>query len=262
MDTQDGRPDVEQNLQRVGITNLKTLIETKWKGKRFRFAPEIEITIDLPKDKKGVHMSRLIESITESVEEETQKQGTSIEAIEKKVLDNLSKKHRYRRGEIRMTLDFFVERKTPATRKQTLEAHRACVAVARDGEKYAKTLKVTVLGNTTCPHAIKTCGRPHIQRAIGELTVEAEYASRINLEDMISVVEGAFSSPVYTLLKTSDEMKVIEGMYANPKFVEDVVRGILLAAGKKFKNCRITAKAISQESIHRHDVIAEGTIAA
>ncbi|MBU0761825.1 MAG: GTP cyclohydrolase I FolE2, partial [Candidatus Altiarchaeota archaeon] len=241
-DTQDTKPDVLRNLERVGIVNLKTLIETNWKGSNYRFAPDIEITIDLEKDRKGIHMSRLIESITESVEEETRDPAKSIEEIEKKILENLSRKHPYNSGEVKMVLDFFVERQTPKTGKPTLEAHKAAVIVSKDEEGFSKRLWVRVLGNTSCPHSTQTCGKPHIQRAIGELTVEATIDSEINLEDMITVVEESFSSPVYTLLKTSDEVKVVEKMYANPKFVEDVVRGMLEKSQKRFKNCKIKAK--------------------
>ena len=45
----------------------------------------------------------------------------------------------------------------------------------------------------------------------------------------------------------------------NPKFVEDVTRAILDSAKKKFEGCKIRAKTVSQESIHRHDVVAEGS---
>jgi GTP cyclohydrolase IV len=259
-DTQDEMPQVSMRLQRVGITNLKTLIETNWRGSTYRFAPDIEITIDLDKSRKGIHMSRLIESITESVEEETRNPAQSIEEIERKILESLSIKHPHTRGEVNMVLDFFVERKTPHTNKPTMEAHKAKVTVSSDGGGFSKKLWVSVVGNTSCPHSTKTCGKPHIQRAIGELTVEAGIESEVNLEDMVALVEKSFSSPVYTLLKTSDEVQVVEKIHNNPKFVEDVVRGMLKAAKKRYPHHKIKAKAISQESIHRHDVIAEGSI--
>jgi GTP cyclohydrolase IV len=257
-DTQDRRPGVLQSLERVGITNLKTLIETDWDGLRFRFTPDIEITIDLPEDRKGVHMSRLIESITESVEEEATRKGSSIEEIGKRILGRLAEKHPYRRGEISMSADLVVYRKTPKSKRKTMEAHSIMVTVIRDGGKYEKILKVKVVGNTVCPHAMSYAGKPHIQRAVGELEIRAGYAKRIDLKDMISAVENSFSCEVYTLLKTEDERAVVEKMFSNPKFVEDVVREIIHNAKKRFGNVRIRAKAVSFESIHRHDVIAEG----
>jgi GTP cyclohydrolase IV len=258
--TQDRRPKVGGDLERVGITNLKTPIQTKWKGKDYYFTPNIEITIDLVGRKKGVHMSRLVEAIAEVVEEETRKPRGSIEEIERGVLAALQRRHQFLRGEIRMETDLIIEKMTPVSMKRTAEAHKAEVTVIKERGGYAKRLKVTVVGNTVCPHSMETAGKPHIQRAIGELVVEAPYRKVADLEDMVGCVEESFSSEVFTLLKTNDERHVVERMFANPKFVEDVAREILSKAKKRFKGCRIRTKVVSQESIHRHDVIAEGSV--
>lgn len=247
-------------MSRVGITNLRTLIQTTWRGHTFRFTPEVEITIDLASERKGVHMSRLIEAITQTLEDEAQKPGRSIEEIERRILERLLERHQYRRGDVRMTTDLIVFKRTPVSLKRTMESHKVEVTVTKEGGRFTKRLKVTVLGNTVCPHSMITAKKPHIQRAIGELEVETAYDTYVSLEDMIKCVEKSFSAEVYTLLKTEDEKQVVKNMFENPKFVEDVVRDMLRNAKRTLPKCRIRAKAISQESIHRHDVIAEGTI--
>jgi len=259
-DTQDAKPDVLVGLEKVGVTNLKTLIHTTWKGQGYYFTPSIEITINLEKNKKGVHMSRLIESIAEAVEEESAKTGSSIEDIEKRILEALARRHPYRRGEIRMETELIIPKETPVSRRKTAEAHQVEVSVIKDDGSYAKRLKVTVFGNTVCPHSMETAGVPHMQRAVGELTVETGFGNVVGLEEMVECVEQSFSSEVYTLLKSEDEKHVVEKMYRNPKFVEDVAREILEKAKKRFRKCRIRSKVISHESIHRHDVIAEGSV--
>jgi len=257
-DMQDRSPRVRMGLKKVGITSLKIPIRTEWKGKDYRFSPHVEIAIDLPEDKKGVHMSRLIEAITEAVEEEAAKSGKSIESTGARVLDHLAAIHPFTRGEMTMELDFFTEKTTPATKKKTIEAHQVMVKVIKDGGNMHKKLSVTVIGNTVCPHALSVCGVPHIQRAVATLTVESEYDKTVHLEQMIDCVEGSFSSEVYTLLKTADESAVVKRMHDNPMFVEDVVREILAAATKAFPGTRVRARVVSHESIHRHDVVAEG----
>jgi len=258
-DTQDRKPDVGGGLDRVGVTNLKTPIQTTWGGRRYYFTPKVEMTIDLGGDRKGVHMSRLIESITEAVGEGSKKPGRSIEEVERRILDVLSRRHRFRRGEIMMETDMVLQRKTPVTGRKTAEVHEIEVAVSKEGRRYYKRLKVRVLGNTVCPHSMEACGRPHIQRAVGELTVESGYDVRVDLEDMVACVEKSFSAEVYTLLKTGDESRIVEEMHSNPKFVEDVTRGIISNARRKFRGCGIKARTVSNESIHRHDVVAEGS---
>lgn len=260
MDTQDCKPDVEVNLKRVGITKLKTPIQTEWNGKSYRFSPTVEITIDLEKTKKGIHMSRLVEAIAEAVEKESRVKGSSIEEIGAQILDSLSKNHPFRCGEINMDCDFFTEKLTPATQKPTIESHEIKVTVNLVDGVLTKKIRVSVLGNTVCPHSMEVSGIPHIQRARGILTVESSWDKKVDIEKMIECVEDSFSSEVYTLLKTEDEAEVVKKMHKNPRFVEDVVRQMLYNANKSFCGAKIHAKAVSEESIHRHDVIAEGTI--
>jgi GTP cyclohydrolase I len=73
---------------------------------------------------------------------------------------------------------------------------------------------------------------------------------------MIQMVERSSSAPLYTLLKREDEKRVTEQAYANPRFVEDVVRDLAveLEADDRIKWYDITVS--SAESIHNHDAFA------
>ncbi len=257
---QDNKPQVQEDLERVGVTNLRTLVLTEWKGRKYTFTPKIELTLDLDRKRRGAHMSRLVESITETIEEEIVLRHGSLEEVGKSILLRLEKKHPYNRAQISLETDLVIPRKTPKTGKTTMESYGVFVEVSYAGGAYRKTLRVNVLGNTVCPHAMQqTGGRTHIQRAESMLELETPYDNVIDLEDMVDCVEKAFPSEIYSLLKTEDEIYLVEKMFANPKFVEDVTRGIIDAARKKFRACRIRVKTISQESIHRHDVIAESS---
>ena len=78
----------------------------------------------------------------------------------------------------------------------------------------------------------------------------------IYIEDIIDIVESSASCEIYSILKRSDEKYVTEKAYNNPKFVEDIVRGI---SEKFLKDDRITwfkVKSVNMESIHNHDAIA------
>jgi GTP cyclohydrolase-4 len=258
---QDNKPEITESLSRVGVANLKTIVLTNWKGRKYNFVPEIELTVDLDRERKGVHMSRLVEAITECIEQEVEVRHGSLESVEKEILERLKARHPFKCAEITMRTDLVIQRKTPVTKKTTMETYGVEVKLISENGGYRKVLTTKVAGNTVCPHAMNECnGKTHIQRAIGILEVETAYENEIDLENMIDSVEESFPSRVYTLLKTEDEKKVVGDMFANPKFVEDVTRAILRNAKKRFANCRIRAKTISEESIHRHDVIAEGTV--
>jgi GTP cyclohydrolase-4 len=256
-ETQEYTPAVSEKLERVGITNLRTLVKTGFEGHMYKFVPTFEVSIDLSKEKKGIHMSRLVESISEVVTSEAAYKHETFENLERSIIEALAQKHPFDRAEIGLETALVVEKKTPISKKDTMETHDVSVKVIYDG-KYTKVLKVSVIGNTACPHSKENTDHPHIQRAVGELEIICDYDNDIGLKEMIECVESSFSCEVYTLVKTDDENHMVNKIYDNPKFVEDVTREILDAAKKKFKNCKIRAKTVSQESIHRHDVIAEG----
>jgi len=259
-DTQDEKPKVAEELKKVGVTDLRTLVQTKWQGKNYKFVPTIQLTIDLSSQKKGAHMSRLVESITESIEEEAEVVYSSLEKLGEKILERLAEKHPYTRGEIIFETELVVQKQTPATKKKTMEAHDVVVSVKKKNGSYSKKLKVSVVGNTVCPHSMEnTGGKPHIQRAVAELILESDINTKIPLESLITICDESFSAPAYTLLKTPDENKVVERMHANPKFVEDVAREILHKTKNKNPNAKTHVKVVSHESIHRHNVIAEGS---
>jgi GTP cyclohydrolase-4 len=257
-ETQNYRPEVAKRLERVGITNLKTLVKTGFGGHMYKFVPSFDVFIDLPKDKKGIHMSRLVESISEVVTSKAAYKHETFENLERDIIEELAQKHPFERAEVGLKTQLVVEKKTPVSKKDTMETHDVSVKTVSEGGEYSKVLWVSVIGNTACPHAKENTDRPHIQRAVGELELRCGLEEEIGLNDMIEVVESSFSCPVYTLVKTEDENHMVNEIYNNPKFVEDVTRDILDRAKKRFGDCSVKARTVSQESIHRHDVVAEG----
>ena len=258
VETQEEKSDVDEDLERVGVTDLRTVAKIERNGGEYTFIPNIEITIDLEK-KRGIHMSRLIESISETVEEATMDLQSSIPGLQRDILERLNEKHEYKRAEIKMETELIIGVKTPISNKDTYETHDVEIKLSKEKENFKKNMKVKVIGSTACPHSkANNDGKTHIQRAIGILEIESNYENYVNLEDMISIVENSFSSETYTLLKTEDENYVVQKMYDNPKFVEDVTREIIHKSKERFDNCDIHAKCVSKESIHKHDAIAEG----
>ena len=81
------------------------------------------------------------------------------------------------------------------------------------------------------------------------------------LEDLVEIVENAMSSETYDLLKRPDEFFIVNKAHHNPKFVEDVVRGILAGALEMYADFPdetfVAASQVNYESIHKHDAFAE-----
>ena len=102
----------------------------------------------------------------------------------------------------------------------------------------------------------------HNQRSKSILLIEQpRNAERVELEDVIKILETSMSSPVHEVLKRKDEQAVVLFAHQNPVFVEDVVRSILHKAYELYKNRSpetvISVKQINYESIHQHNAVAE-----
>ena len=76
------------------------------------------------------------------------------------------------------------------------------------------------------------------------------------LEDLIEIIEKCSSCPVYPLLKRQDEKYVTEHAWDNPKFVEDMLRDIVVAFRNHpdIKEFEVDCEAF--ESIHNHSAWA------
>src|SRR5213076_1950031 len=88
----------------------------------------------------------------------------------------------------------------------------------------------------------------HNQRGRGTLFVGTETA--VNAEELVRIVEGSMSSPVYELLKRPDELFVEES-------VRIALRDALAAYPGHADGDFLLSRQVNLETIHSHDVIAE-----
>jgi GTP cyclohydrolase-4 len=140
------------------------------------------------------------------------------------------------------------------------------------GVGLTKKIGVQVIGMTACPCAQQTVREmlefegempvmSHNQRNVVTLTVTIPEEYSIEADELIDVVQGAFSSPTYGLLKRPDEGSVVINAHTNTKFVEDTVRSVLQRFVERFTDLpdcvEIDVISDSEESIHKHDAYAQ-----
>jgi GTP cyclohydrolase-4 len=257
--TQDRLPKVKEAIDRVGVAGLKAALKLRGStGEEAHFLSIVDLFIDLDTDRKGIHMSRLVESINEIICKDCNSPKESFEQLGVDILSELQRRHKYKRGEINIATTLLLRRFTPVTAKPTDEPYDVVVKVTVDGTNFLKKLTVKAIGSTLCPHSLETTnGKAHVQRAEIELSIETGIAENIVLEELIEICEKSFSSPTYAVLKTVDEAAVVEEMFRNPKFVEDVARDCLRQAKNLNFKGRVKIRARSLESIHKHDAISE-----
>lgn len=123
----------------------------------------------------------------------------------------------------------------------------------KDEQNFILDIEVPVMTVCPCSKAISDEGA-HSQRTLVHMTLLMNGFDWI--EDFVSVAEASGSSPVYTILKREDEKYVTEHAFANPCFVEDVVRNVAqgLSRNEHLKGYRIEVE--SMESIHNHNAFA------
>ena len=123
----------------------------------------------------------------------------------------------------------------------------------KDEQNFILDIEVPVMTVCPCSKAISDEGA-HSQRTLVHMTLLMNGFDWI--EDFVSVAEASGSSPVYTILKREDEKYVTEHAFANPCFVEDVVRNVAqgLSRNEHLTGYRIEVE--SMESIHNHNAFA------
>ena len=264
-ETQEQEPSIHLSLEEVGITDFKGQITITRGTKIYRYTTNITVVINLSSSKKGVHMSRFIESISEILSSKTGKnEYYSLEEMSIQVLEELNARHPFDKGLMQLDFDFFTPRITPVSQRQSMENYQGKLVTTWEKNNILHELTLGTYGGTACPHALANNlkQRTHIQRAYAEITLKGKTADIPDMEVISKIIDQSFSAPSYSLLKSEDEQWIVNKLHENPLFVEDVTRNLLKSANNKFKdrNLEIEATTKSLESIHKHNVISKGRI--
>jgi len=262
-ETQDQIPEVQLSLDEVGINDFKIQVTVTRGTKIYRYTANVDVVINLPPSKKGVHMSRIVESISEILASEVHTYY-SLEEMSIHVLKKLYERHPFEKGSIILKFLFFTNRTTPISKQSSLENYEAQLTTLWDHGSVIHELTLGTYGSTVCPHALSqnSTNRTHIQRAYAEISLRGKSEEIPDMEIISTLLDQSFSAPTFSLLKSEDEQWLVDQMWANPLFVEDVTRNLLELALKRFsdRELEINAKSISQESIHKHNIISKGSI--
>jgi GTP cyclohydrolase-4 len=262
-ETQDQIPDVQLSLDEVGIKDFKIQITVTRGTKIYRYTANVDVVINLSSTKKGVHMSRIVESISEILSSEAQP-FYSLEEMSTHVFKKLFERHPFEKGSLVLKFLFFTNRTTPISKQSSLESYEAKLTTFWENGSVIHELKLGTYGSTLCPHALSqnSTNRTHIQRAYAEISLRGTTEEIPDMEEISTLLDRSFSAPTFSLLKSEDEQWLVDKMWANPLFVEDVTRNLLKLALKHFsdRELEIKAKTVSQESIHKHNIISKGSI--
>jgi len=290
---QASSPDVRINLTRVGVKNVKKLVEVHRNGKRpVIFISNFDVFVDLPGSLKGANLSRNFEVIDEVLQQAIEGDVNMIEKLCSVVARKLLDRHEYAdRTEVLMRSEYMVKRETPVSQtacEEVVKVHARAVARRTFRSPIVrKSIGAEVTGMTACPCAQNIMKEramrvlegldvnkdkideffaavpmaTHNQRGKGFLCIETDDDQYVDLEKIIYILKESMSAGIYELLKRGDEGAVVLAAHKNPRFVEDCVREMAKRVLAEFEylsgDSVVTIKQTNEESIHQHDAYAE-----
>ncbi len=239
-------------IQRVGIS--KAVIPLRVEGNKARqvTATVEKFTVDLPHFAKGTHMSRFMEVLQQY--NDCVLDAALLDALLTSTLEKLAAHCAH----IEISFKYFIEKKAPVSGKASLlDIDCAFIASKKKGKSldFALSLAVPVTSLCPCSKEISSYGA-HNQRSMIKTKVYFRAGCYLTPDELAGLLEEQASSPVYPILKRSDEKYVTEKAYDNPKFVEDILRDTVLLLRKREEISAFEIECENMESIHNHNAYA------
>jgi len=240
-------------IDKVGIKNLRYPITVRDRRDGFQHTvAAINMYVDLPHDNKGTHMSRFVEML------HLLRPDVSLEKFSV-ILENMKKHLNAASAHLEMTFPYFIEKKAPVSTSPGLMDYTCSIRGSSDPNgKVDLVSEVAVPISSVCPCSMEISDNgAHNQR--GEVKLSTRFKKFIWMEDMIELVENSASCDVFSVLKRVDEKSVTERAFANPKFVEDIVRDVAKKLNADDNITWFSVSAENFESIHNHSAYASIT---
>ncbi len=250
-----GRRDLRaMPIQRVGVKSLRYPLRIMVGGKVQPTVGTWTLDVALAADQKGAHMSRLIawlEALDLSgVVLTADTLGSEIMALLALLEADA--------GRIEVSFPFFVRKAAPVSGLQSLMEYDGTWIAERQSGVNRLTMQAVVPVKSLCPCSKEVSDDgAHNQRS--HITMRAALrapSAGVDWTELVRLAEDNASSELWGLLKRPDEKWVTEHAYANPKFVEDLIRDVAAAVDADPRIGSYRVEVVNHESIHAHDVHA------
>ncbi|MDI9637335.1 GTP cyclohydrolase FolE2 [Kamptonema cortianum] len=253
--TAQSLPDIQKTedtrnipIDRVGVRGVKFPIEVLDRAdERQHTIGDFTLTVDLPSQFKGTHMSRFLEVLNEHGKE------ISVNVLPS-LLQRLKERLKAERAHVTVRFPFFMEKKAPVTGKSGMMQFDCGFDAEINGDyKIDMFVRVPVATLCPCSKEISKYGA-HNQR--GWVTVKLHSIDHLWIEEVIEMIESSASCALFPVLKRPDEKWVTETAYENPRFVEDMVREVALKFDADPRVNEYEIEVENEESIHAHNAYA------
>ena len=110
---QASSPPVELALSRAGVTGVRKAIRVRHGEHEILMGAEIDCTVDLARDQKGVHMSRFPELFDETIDDVVLGEGFHVEVLAEHIATRIVERQNALHAEVRIVAGWPQRRRTP-----------------------------------------------------------------------------------------------------------------------------------------------------
>jgi GTP cyclohydrolase I len=252
-------PDVQASkdarnvfIDRVGVKDVTypVRLRTRDGGEQTTVAT-INMYVALPHHQKGTHMSRFLEVLNQETSEPLT--PDAIPLIARAICHKLNAEIAHFEAEF----TYFVKKLAPITRMPGLMDYKVRFECSANGESdFIMSVAAPATSLCPCSKEISKYGA-HNQRC--RIEAKVRFSGMLWIEELVELLEGAASCPVFAVLKRPDEKYVTEAAFENPKFVEDIVRDLAVAMEREKRIAWYEINSENFESIHSHNAYAQIT---
>lgn len=239
-------------IQRVGVKELHVPLSIRKKDNGFQSVlGNVTMSVELPTHYRGTHLSRLVEIVFRWRQKPLG--GRDI----KQILQQVRKHLTAARAHVTVRFKYFLEKRAPVSQTPSALDYDCefTGSLSDDGFDFILGVEVPVTTLCPCSKAVSDRGA-HNQRGI--VRARIRYAKDVFywIEDLVAQIEAVASCEIYPVLKRADEKYVTERAYDRPKFVEDVLRDVVLKLRSDPNILWYEVECENYESIHNHSAYA------
>src|SRR5262249_2018381 len=150
-DLQRERPPVPLRLDRVGVTGLRRIIRLH--DGRGLFYATLDLSTELPAERKGAHMSRFSDMVEEALDEIAGKDEPGVESLAERIARQLSARLEARLGDVEIRAHFPLTKHAPLSGKPSQELYTLIGRAVASPTRCVRLVGVEAEGMMACPCA-------------------------------------------------------------------------------------------------------------
>ena len=234
------------NIRNVGIKEYVRPVMVRTNTNIINTVAAISLSVFLESSKRGTHMSRFVEILTDW------DGNISFENLQQ-ILSDTKEKLQTNSANVVLKFVYFLTKISPITKKSSSMSYTCGIIMNSNDDYFTLNINIPISSTCPCSKSISKYGA-HNQRGILSVKIRANTINCI--DDLIRKSEKSCSVDLFSLVKREDEKYITEKSYENPKFVEDIARdmAMILKSDGKYKWYEIDVETF--ESIHNHNAYA------